>query len=76
MEKHLVKNRYGEVVERREWLKAIRKEKGLTVRSASKEMDMSWTHYSDIENSRRNPSLETAVKIARFYGFPAEKFIG
>jgi|KBSSwiStaDraftv2_1062776.scaffolds.fasta_scaffold526841_2 DNA-binding XRE family transcriptional regulator len=71
----LVKNRKGEMVERRQWLKDIRAEKGLTVREAAQTLGMSWTHLSDIENGRRRPSLELAVKIGHFFGFEAEKFI-
>ena len=75
MDKNLVKNRKGQIVERREWLKELRKEKGLTVRKIAKELNISFTFYSDIENNRRSPSLEKAVQIARYFDFPAEKFI-
>lgn len=75
MKSNLVTNRRGQMVERREWLKKYRKETGLTVRAVAEKLDLSFSHYSDIENSRRNPSLEVACKIARFYGFSAEKFI-
>lgn len=75
MKSKLVTNRSGQLVERREWLKNHRKDKGLTVRAVAEKLELSFSHYSDIENSRRNPSLEVAVKIARFYGFSAEKFI-
>jgi len=75
MDKNLVVNRYGKIVERRQWLKELRKEKGLTVRKTALALNMSFTFYSDIENNRRSPSLEKAVQIARYFGFPAEKFI-
>lgn len=75
MEKNLVRNRNGQIVERREWLKDLRKEKGLTVRKTAEELNISFTFYSDIENNRRSPSLEKAVQIARYFGFSAEKFI-
>lgn len=75
MKSNQVKNRYGEIVERREWLKKFRKEKNLTVRAAAEKLGVSFSYYSDIENNRRNPSLEIAVRIGRFYGFSAERFI-
>lgn len=71
----MVKNRYGELVERRQWLKDLRAEKGLTVREAAEKIGLSWTYYSDIENNRRSPSLAKAVVIAKFFGFDAEKFV-
>ena len=61
---------------RRQWLKDLRAEKGLTVRAVAKEIGLSWTHYSDIENGRKKPSFEMAYKISKFYGFSMEKFIG
>ena len=75
MKSNQVLNRHGVLVERRDWLKQMRKKKGLTVRAVAEKLDMSWSHYSDIENNRRNPSLEVAVKIGRFYGFSAERFV-
>lgn len=60
---------------RREWLKDLRKEKGYTVRGIAPELQVSWSHYNDIENGRKNPSLKLAVKISKFFGFKVEKFI-
>jgi DNA-binding XRE family transcriptional regulator len=60
---------------RRQWLKDMRAGKRLTVRAAAKEIGLSWTHYSDIENGRKKPSFEMAYKISQFYGFEMEKFI-
>ena len=71
----MVKNRYGEMVERRQWLKELRAEKGLTVREAAAAMELSFSYYSDIENNRRSPSLAKAVKIAKFYSFDVAKFV-
>lgn len=60
---------------RRQWLKDLRAEKKLTVRAAAKQIGLSWTHYSDIENGRKKPSFEMAYKISKFYGFEMEKFV-
>jgi DNA-binding XRE family transcriptional regulator len=70
-----VLDRKGNPLHRREWLKAIRKKKGYSVREIAPLIGCSWTHYSDIENGRRNPSLDLAIKIAKTYGFKVEKFI-
>lgn len=71
----VVLDRNGKPLNRREWLKEIRKRKGYTVREVAPLLGISWTHYSDIENGRRNPSLDVAIKISKVYGFKVEKFI-
>lgn len=71
----VVLDRNGKPLNRREWLKAIRKKKGYSVREVAPLLGCSWTHYSDIENGRRNPSLDLAIKISQVYGFKVEKFI-
>jgi DNA-binding XRE family transcriptional regulator len=71
----VVLDRNGKPLNRREWLKAIRKRKGYSVREVAPLLGCSWTHYSDIENGRRNPSLDLAIKISQVYGFKVEKFI-
>lgn len=63
------------VCETRNWLKDLRKEKGLTVRGIAPLLDVSWTHYSDIENGRKNPSLQLAVRMSKFLKFKVEKLI-
>jgi putative transcriptional regulator len=62
-------------LERREWLKDLRKEKGLTVRAIAPLLACSWTHYSDIENGRRNPSIDLAVRMAKFFGIDVTAII-
>lgn len=49
----------------REKLKKIRKEQNLTQKSLSKSVNIHRTHYSMIENGRRNPSLKVAVSIKK-----------
>ena len=53
----------GEI--KREKLKKIRKEQNLTQKSLSKSVNIHRTHYSMIENGRRNPSLKVAVSIKK-----------
>ena len=43
----------------------IRKEQNLTQKSLSKSVNIHRTHYSMIENGRRNPSLKVAVSIKK-----------
>jgi putative transcriptional regulator len=59
---------------RREWLKALRNQKKLTIRGLASLLDMSWQHYSDIEAGRRNPSIECSMKIADFFDVDPEHF--
>lgn len=60
---------------RREWLKALRKEKNLTVRALAPLLDISWSHYSDIENGRRNPSVELSIRMAKFFDKNVMEFL-
>ena len=53
---------------KREWLKALRKEKELTGRAAAAAIGISHNYLFEIENGVRNPSGKLALKIARFYG--------
>jgi transcriptional regulator with XRE-family HTH domain len=52
---------------KREWLKDLRKGRNLTVRELAPLLEMSFSHYSDIENGRRNPSVELSYKMAKFF---------
>jgi transcriptional regulator with XRE-family HTH domain len=53
--------------EKREWLKDLRKEKKLTVREIAPMLGTSFSHYSDIENGRRNPSVDLSMAMADFF---------
>lgn len=46
-------------------IKKIRKENGLTQTEFSKKIGISRTYLSDLENSRKSPSVETLDKIAK-----------
>ena len=58
----------------RSWLKEIRLEKGLTMKSIASEIGISDCYYSQIENGVRNVPVKTAKKIAALLGFDWQKF--
>lgn len=51
----------AKVCDNRNWLKELRAEKGLTVRGIAPILGVSFSHYNDIENGRRNPSLKLEI---------------
>lgn len=53
--------------ESREYLKELRKAKGLSLRQIAPKLDISFSYYSDIENGNRNPSIELAMRMADFF---------
>ena len=57
---------------KREWLRAIRKDKGLTQTDVSKATGISLAYYQRIEYGQRNPSLAVARKLSALLGFPME----
>ena len=59
---------------KREWLKKLRKDQEMKTREVADLFGVSFQHYNDIENGRRNPSIELAVQIADFFDFPVDKF--
>jgi putative transcriptional regulator len=60
---------------KREWLKKLRKDKGLKTREIAEIVGVSFQHYNDIENGRRNPSIELSLEIAKVFGVSVEKFL-
>lgn len=46
-------------------IKALRKEKGISLKILAERIEISPTFLSDIENGRSNPSLERLIDIAR-----------
>ena len=46
------------------WLKEARQARRLTTYEVAEKTQISQTHYSDIENGKRNPSVRMAKKIA------------
>lgn len=60
---------------KREWLKVLRKEQKMNTREIAEFFGVSYQHYNDIENGRRNPSVGLALDIAEFFDFPVEQIL-
>ena len=58
----------------RDWLKAIRENKGLRQSAVAAAVGISQPSYYNIENGERRPSVETAKKIANTLGFDWQLF--
>ncbi len=56
-------------------LRALRKENNLTLKELSKKSGISISFISDIENERRNPSIETLKILAKALGASADEFL-
>ena len=54
---------------RRVWLTRIREAKGISRAEAAKRSRLSKAFYDQIENGTRNPSVDTAQRIAIAIGF-------
>ncbi len=50
-----------------EYLKALRRRKGVGLKRAAPELGVSYTYLSKIENSRSNPSAELLERMAKYY---------
>jgi putative transcriptional regulator len=48
-------------------LRKLRLEKGYTIYDMAKLIGISYSHYSLIENKKRNLSYEMAIKIAKIF---------
>lgn len=58
----------------REWLKDIRKNKGIEVETISIECGISQSYYSLIETGKRNPSVILAQRIGNLLDFEWTRF--
>ena len=56
------------------WLKEKRKSRGLTTYEAGKQIGISQSMYSSIENGSRRVSVENAKKLAKLFKFKWTKF--
>ena len=54
----------------REWLRKIRVELGLTELETAKRAGITQPFYHNIETGIKNPSVDTAKRIAAALGFP------
>ena len=55
---------------KRKYLLDKRKEKNLSTKEIALILGISPTHYNDIENGKRNPSIELSLKISDFFKLP------
>ncbi|PTQ56097.1 MAG: hypothetical protein BSOLF_0839 [Candidatus Carbobacillus altaicus] len=53
----------------RDWLIDLRKQKGMTQDEVAKKIQINRSFYTQIENGVRNPSVDTAKKIADVLSF-------
>jgi transcriptional regulator with XRE-family HTH domain len=58
----------------REWLKKMREQKCLTMKTVAVAAGISECYYSQIEGGTRNCPVNTAKKIAEVLGFDWQKF--
>lgn len=54
-------------------VKFFRKQKGLTQEELAQELSVTRQTINAIENDKYNPTLELAIKVARFLGVPVEQ---
>lgn len=59
---------------KRDWMKELRSEKKLKTREIAEIFGISFQHYNDIENGRRNPSIQLSMELAKFFDVPLERF--
>jgi putative transcriptional regulator len=60
---------------KREWLKSLRHKKGIKTREIAGTLGISFQHYNDIENGRRNPSIALSLEIAKYFGISVDQFL-
>lgn len=60
---------------KRNWLLQARKETGLSTKGIAEIFSISPTHYNDIENGKRNPSVDLSVQMAEFFEVPLIKLL-
>lgn len=59
-----------------EYLKCIRKAKGLSLKEIQEKTEISSSYINRLENgSRINPSMETLIRLGKFYEIPPETLI-
>lgn len=60
---------------KRDWMKNLRAAKGLKTREIAEILGISFQHYNDIENGRRNPSVALSLAMAKFFDIPIERLL-
>ncbi|MCU5519859.1 helix-turn-helix domain-containing protein [Bacillus cereus] len=59
---------------KREWLIKLREDKGLKQFEIAKTLDISSNYYCEIENGKKNPRWNIAMRIAEFFGVSVDNF--
>ncbi|MGM1371940.1 helix-turn-helix transcriptional regulator [Bacillus cereus group sp. BceL291] len=59
---------------KREWLIKLRENKGLKQFEVAKKLDISSNYYCEIENGKKNPRWNIAMRIAEFFGVSVDNF--
>ncbi len=54
-------------------VRELRKQKGLTQDELAKALHVSRQTVNAIENNKYNPTLELAIRLARYIGLPVEQ---
>lgn len=57
-------------------MKPLRESRGLTMKEAAKEIGLPYTTYVNYEKGTREPSSETLILIADYYGTTVDYLIG
>lgn len=58
----------------RNWLVAIREERGLSQKSVSEQVEIAQPSYCNIEKGKTRPAVKTAKRIADVLGFDWTRF--
>ena len=56
-----------------EWLRQLREQKGELLREVAAAAEMDLAHLSKIELGQRTPTEEQTLKLAKFFGVPANE---
>ncbi|MEW4318561.1 helix-turn-helix transcriptional regulator [Bacillus thuringiensis] len=59
---------------KREWLIKLREDKGFKQFEIAKILDISSNYYCEIENGKKNPRWNIAMRIAEFFGVSVDNF--
>jgi len=57
-------------------LKDLRKEKGMTLKQVSAQLDMPLQTYAAYEHGTREPSIAVIITLCRFYDITSDYLIG
>jgi transcriptional regulator with XRE-family HTH domain len=60
---------------KRDWMLKARNEKKLSTRGIAELLGISHQHYNDIENGKRNPSIDLSIEMADFFKVPLVKLL-